>query len=105
MPSPLAARIARLPQWLLLVFVLYAATPCAAQTVTAPAAASTVTAADRDLGRRLDQRLEAVPDLARVDASVTSGVALLQGEVIEPDDLKLAESIATQTEGIARVEN
>jgi small-conductance mechanosensitive channel len=102
MSSPLFARIALL---LLLVLPGAVAAPRAAQAPTLPAPASTMGAADRDIGLRLDARLAEVPELGSVDANVVNGVALLQGEVVKVEDLKLAESIASQTEGVARVEN
>ena len=98
---------ARFTRSLLLALLFSLAAPVAAQVAAAqaPAAASTISPADRLAGQRLDKRLDAVPELGRVDASVVDGVALLQGEVIDPNDLKLAESIATQTPGVANVEN
>ncbi|UHQ19225.1 mechanosensitive ion channel [Lysobacter sp. KIS68-7] len=78
------------------------ATPAAP---TLPAPASTVDAHDREIGRRVDARLDKEPALGRVEASVVDGVALLHGEVVRQEDAKLAESIAAQTRGVTRVEN
>jgi len=72
---------------------------------TTPPAASTVNPQDREVGRRVDARLEQEPALSRVQASVVDGVALLHGEVVQQEDAKLAESIAAQTRGVTRVEN
>ena len=71
----------------------------------APAPVSTVNQADVEIARRLDHRLDTEPALARVESSVVNGVALLHGEVVAQDDVKLAESIASQTKGVERVEN
>src|SRR6478735_1052107 len=72
---------------------------------TTPPPASTVNPQDREIGRRVDARLEQEPALSRVQASVVDGVALLHGEVVQQEDAKLAESIAAQTRGVTRVEN
>ena len=85
----------------LLLATTLAAAPARA---VAPAPATTL-ASDTATGKRLDMRLDAVPELHDVEASVIDGVALLHGEVIAPADLKLAETIAAQTPGVARVEN
>ena len=77
----------------------------ATASTTAPAPPSTVNPADRPVGQRLEARLGEEAALAEVEASVVDGVAVLHGEVIKPDHIKLAETIATQTPGVTKVEN
>lgn len=93
----LAARIALACS----LFVAFGAQAAA----TLPAPVSTVDKADVEAGRRLDARLATEPALREVEASVVNGTALLHGEVVRQEDLKLAESIAAQTRGVSRVEN
>jgi small-conductance mechanosensitive channel len=69
------------------------------------AATATDDAADRATGQRLDARLAGIRGLHDVNASISSGVARLEGEVVTEDERKLAGDIAAQTRGVARVEN
>jgi small conductance mechanosensitive channel len=87
-----------------LLLVSLCAFAFAAPVAQAPAPSATV-AADLATGKRLDARLDAVPELHDVEASVIDGVALLHGEVIAPADRKLVETIAAQTPGVSSVEN
>jgi small-conductance mechanosensitive channel len=97
MPRSIAARIA-------LSLSLLLALACA-QAATPGAPATTVNPLDRQAGQRLDARLDEVPELGKVESSVVDGIAMLHGEVIREDDLKLAETIASQTPGVKGVEN
>ncbi|BCT93433.1 hypothetical protein LYSHEL_24570 [Lysobacter helvus] len=87
-----------------LLLVSLSAFAFATPATVAPAPATTV-ASDLATGKRLDARLDAVPELRDVESSVIDGVALLHGEVIAPADLKLAVTIAAQTPGVSSVEN
>ncbi|KGQ20419.1 Small-conductance mechanosensitive channel [Lysobacter dokdonensis DS-58] len=105
MTRSIAARIA--PLLFLACLASHAATP--AVTATLPVAASTapatVDAVDHALSKRVEARLETQPALKEVEAAVVNRGALLQGEVLTKDDIKMAGAIAAQTQGIERVEN
>jgi len=62
-------------------------------------------ASDARAGKSLQSRLSAVPGLQGVAVQVTGGVAQLQGEVLEAEQLKQAGEIAAATPGVASVEN
>jgi small-conductance mechanosensitive channel len=83
--------------------------PMCATSAAAPAPtavpATPRAGADRAVGQRLDARLEAIEGLHDVHASVMDGKALLEGEVVSEDQRRLAQVIAEQTRGVAKVEN
>jgi small-conductance mechanosensitive channel len=94
----------------LLLFVLmlvraaaFAAPP--AGDAAAPAAVATDIAEDRAIAQRLAARLGAIEGLHGVKATVVEGVVLLEGEAITEDQRKLAEVIASQMQGVSKVEN
>jgi len=62
-------------------------------------------ATDRETGQRLDARLRGIRGLHDVTASVDGGVVVLEGEVVSEAERKLAEDIATQMQGVEKVEN
>jgi small-conductance mechanosensitive channel len=71
----------------------------------APVAAATASTDDLARSRQLAQRLREVDGLQGVTVTVSGGVARLQGDVIDPGDLALAEQVASQQDGISAVEN
>lgn len=85
----------------------------AASGMPPPAAVRAATATDRaaargaDLAtsRRLDARLRGIRGLHDVRASITGGVARLDGEVVTEEERALAGDIAAQTDGVRRVDN
>jgi len=82
----------------------------AAQTARAVApenAAASAVDGDTDvrLARRLQARLNAVEGLGRVRGSVSSGVARLDGEVLDLPTRRLADTIAARTPGVDAVQN
>lgn len=70
-----------------------------------PAAVATDIAEDRAIAQRLAARLGAIEGLHGVKATVVEGVVLLEGEAITEDQRKLAEVIASQMQGVTKVEN
>lgn len=60
---------------------------------------------DRAIGQRLDARLSAISGLGDVRAAVVAGVVVLEGEVVREDQRRLAEVIASQMQGVSKVEN
>ena len=87
--------------------------PAMAQDPAVPGLPTVATGADDAAGtgddlassRKLAQRLREVDGLQGVTVTVSSGVARLQGDVVEPGDLALAEQVASQQEGITAVDN
>ena len=69
------------------------------------AAAASAATDDRAIAQRLDSRLRAIAALKHVEATVMAGVVVLNGEVVSEDQRKLAEVIASQMQGVSKVEN
>jgi len=61
--------------------------------------------ADATTGKQLQARLRADADLGLVTADVESGVAQLDGKVLQPAQREQAAKIATGTPGVSRVDN
>ncbi|WP_368563832.1 mechanosensitive ion channel domain-containing protein [Pseudoxanthomonas sp. UTMC 1351] len=78
------------------------ATPAPVPLAPAP---PTEAQADRELSRRVGERLRDVDGLEDVTATVHGQVARLDGEVVEPEKREVAEQVATQQPGIETVEN
>lgn len=78
--------------------------PPAADAVPHPAVAADI-AEDRAIARRLAARLGAIEGLRGVQATVVEGIVLLEGEALTEDQRKLAEVIASQMQGVSKVDN
>lgn len=68
-------------------------------------AASKVANGDAGIGQRLDARLGAITALKDVRATVAGGIVVLEGETVTGDQRRLAEVIASQMQGVEKVEN
>ncbi|HZV24236.1 MAG TPA: mechanosensitive ion channel family protein [Luteimonas sp.] len=93
------------PSILVRLILLLSLLPVSAALADTPVSTALPDTADRTIGQRLDARLEAIDGLHGVHASVIDGVAMLQGEVVTEDQRKLAQVVAEQTRGVAKVEN
>ena len=82
-----------------------AATPRAAQTAAAPAAASTVNAADRDSASTSTSACDAIRPALQSTATISAASRGSTARSSSADDRKLAEQIAAQLPGVARVDN
>jgi small conductance mechanosensitive channel len=89
----------------LLIALLQGAAIAAPTGGTPPAASASAGATDPALVRHLDARFRAISGLQKIEAAAVEGVVILKGEVLSEDERKLAEVIASQTPGVAKVEN
>ena len=104
MTRSLFARLA-LAATLAFAFCAFAA-PAPSVTPATPASLRpAIDAQDQLLGKRLEARLASQPTLHDVEASVVNRTALLHGAVVAKEDIELAGAIASQTQGIEKVEN
>lgn len=94
----------RVPIAILLLSALTLVHVHAAQPAPAATSAS-IDPDDRAIAQRLDSRLRAIGEFRGVRATVLAGVVVLQGEVVDEDQRKLAGVIASQVQGVAKVEN
>lgn len=97
-----------LTPWLAAVLSLATAPMAATQPASAVTPQHSVASRgdpDALLARRLQSRLRAVDGLDDVQGSVASGVARLDGEVLDLPTRTLAETIAARTPGVDAVQN
>lgn len=88
---------------LLLAFSLFASSGAAQPVPTSARVA--VEQSDRTIALRLDSRLQAIDALRNVKATVLAGVVVLEGQVLSEEQRKLAGVIASQMQGVSKVEN
>ena len=79
-------------------------TPALAAGQVAPVVAAPATS-EAATSRQLDRRLRAIDALHDVTATMSGDIARLDGKVVGEGDRKLAEQIAGQLPGVARVDN